>query len=93
MLDQPPAENRTDRRSDSSKAGPRPDRMAAILITKRCADDGETSWHQKSAASALHRAGEDQFTDISRETAPRRSERENCDAGDENAATPVVISQ
>jgi hypothetical protein len=45
--------------------------MASILITKRCADDGKTSWHQKSAASALHRACEDQLAYIDRETAPR----------------------
>src|SRR6266550_3193406 len=93
LLDQPSPHYRTDRRGDRSKTRPRADRAATIFFAERGADDGKTSRYEKSAARALDRASEDQFVNVTRESAPQRGERKDCHAEDKDATSSVTISQ
>ena len=69
---------------DGGESGPRADGAAALLLGKRCADDGEAAGSEQRGADALDRAGVDELMDILREAAGGGGDREDGDAHDEN---------
>ena len=76
MIDEPPAQNRPERSSDSRGARPRTDSLAAVLLGKRRADDRETAWDQQRAADTLKNTGKDKFAYPAGKSAPDRGHGE-----------------
>src|ERR1051326_3845487 len=81
MLDQEAAKNGSNGGRDRREAGPCADSPAAITLSKRCADNGETSRNQQRGANSLHRAHDNQLTDTGRQTAASRGCSEKNNAG------------
>src|SRR5438067_2243537 len=93
MFDQPAPDYWPDSGGDGTQARPRPDGASTFLLRKRTADDRETARHQQRRANSLGRAGSNELTDVGRESAPCRCQREQGDANQENAASSIVISE
>src|SRR5581483_8925804 len=76
VLDEPAAEDGSDRRRDGAETRPRADRASAFCVTERRADDREAPRHEKGRARTLHRACDDEHARRRRETARDRGRRE-----------------
>ena len=92
LIDQKTAENWTECRHQRRCAGPRANRLAAVLHVERCADDREASRHQQRRADALQRARGDQLSNGRGESASDRRHREHGDPDDEYAAAPEAVA-
>ena len=93
MLDEPSTQHGTDRGGDRREAGPRPDGAAALLLGKISADQSQAAGDQQRPADSLEASGHNQLPDVGRESAPGRGCREEHDAGGEDLAAAVQVSQ
>ena len=93
MFDQPPADNRPQRRCDGAEARPRSNRAAAIGIIECGADDGKAPRDEKRGTDPLQRASGNQRASRAGEPAQHRRDREEADAGEKDALAPELIAQ
>src|SRR5437867_3318257 len=91
MLDQPAADDRTQRRGDRAEGRPRPDGPSALLLGERCADDGEAARHEKRRPDSLHSAGDHELPHSGHEPTGSGRRRKERDAAriDSAPAEPV----
>ena len=80
MVDQPTAEQRSERRGDGGRRRPNPDRPPALVFGKMRSNQRQGSRHHQRAAETLSGAGENQFRRTRRERAGQRRRREKRDA-------------
>ena len=93
VLGEPSAQHGTDGGGDRREAGPRPDGAAALLLGEIGADQSQAAGDQQRAAYSLEAPGNNQLPDVGRQSAPGRGCGEEHDAGGEDLAAAVQVSQ
>jgi len=92
MFDQSPAVDRHGSGSYGRKPRPCSDCLSTPLLIERRADDGKASRHKQRAGYTLRRARDNQLIDASCHSAPYRSQREERNAGAEDASSAAAVA-
>jgi hypothetical protein len=87
------AHNRADSRRDPRETRPRPDGLAAILLSERRADNGKRARNQQSPAYALNRPCGDEVSRRQGERARHRRHREDSNAEQEDSPPSVMVAE
>src|SRR3984893_172500 len=93
MLDEPSTQHRTDGGGDRREARPRPDSAAALLLGKIRTDQSQAAGDKQGSAYSLEAPGNSQLADIRGKSAPGGGGGEEHDAGGEDLAAAVQVSQ
>jgi hypothetical protein len=87
------AQNRAESRCDAGETGPRPNGLAAILLSEGRADDRERPRNQQRPADALNRPCGDKVSRCQGEPARHRRHREDSNAEQEDSPPSVMVAE
>ena len=92
-VDEPAADERTERGDDPAQARPRPDGSGPVAGPERRRDHGQAPGHQQGRRRALQQAGDDQEVGRRRRRAQRRRRGEPDQADDEHPPAAVEVAE
>ena len=92
-VDQPAADERTERGDDRAQARPRPDGSGPVAGPERGRDHGQAPRHQQGRRRALQQAGDDEEVGRRRRRAQRRRHGEPREADDEHPPAAVEVAE
>src|SRR5829696_2987213 len=93
VVNQVSAQDRADSRRNPGETRPRPDGLAAILLSERRADDRERPRNQQRPADALHRPRRDELSWRQGERARHGRHREDSNAEQEDSPASVMVAE
>src|SRR5579859_7029334 len=93
MLNQPAAENGSNRGGDRGKTRPCADRLAPVLIVERCTDNGEASRYKQGSSHSLNASGNEQLIDVRSRAASGRSGGEDPHTNHEDQTAANHVAQ